>query len=1172
MEDIRNGPFTYPWFVRLRKPLLVVLAVLAVAAMLRFAFIGADLPVFVSSAQDDVYNAPWYVADAQYIAQGRSPAYDGGSLKALWTGYFTLVFWLLGPGVWQGNAGTAVLGMVCVWLIYLLVRRAAGQGPAFIVLLLSATNFILVVYSRTPLPYIGVCAATTLCLYLWYILRSRSWWWLFVPYLLAVAFTLLLKSLCLFVLPVMAITDTLMLLRREGVGFLRRARPYFVVAGAAAVLVVIAFFAYPGFWAYVESRVKAHTEIGVAQWLRGMLSVGFETDYFTQMPLVAFLALLYPALLVMRWRERPEGELQLGLACTIFMIGSMAAFGFLKYRSLHYLIIMSPAMLILSALCVRELAATSRLGGTRRDLPALTVGFLLVTYLAYQAIAAVTVSLVQSGGPRGLVEGSVGLNVFTEALTLNAYGVGWALPLAAGVALTLVGSWRLVRTRLPQDGLKLPPGLAGRVAVAVVVASVVLNLAFCARFLTQRGYSMEHAIREIPLLLGDEAKITEHGCSFAGYGNRVRTERALFNFNSGMTRAGNPTHLFLNIHRANKRTRPPGPFEESEYVTPVAVLIIKHSHAILYRCRKGLPPEYRLSAYEQALELLRQGRPEPALQKLREEIERYPASGVLRSAVGVALLQMGRPGQAVCELRKALALVPEDFTANSYLAAGLTLTGRYGEALEKLEWMKNYYPFVPDLKRMVFDYRESLLTAGGAGDAGATRKLLESVFLLLSGYPPGLRVSAEDNRDVALPQPSPELLKALRERPEAREAAGARARFEAALDARDFERAAGAVNLLARLSGRRKPLVQSIRELYPIGATSAYPLDSLDISGEFVRRRMFYWRVASAIAAGKASEEDRILGAFDWVVRNAWPLHASSTLSGRTPYEVALSGSAVVGETGWLLCTILENLGIPAVFFDIQFENEPRLLPLVAAGSGRWYLFAPDAGLALAVKDTSRVATVDDLLEGRAALPGEEPLQVAPSGGIIMILPAEAQAYLHGAAVLEDMLKRDHLRCHRKAGDLEVFASLASAAAGTENARFHIWRYPFLVETGLETSIRSLIETNERKSDEDTYLKARTLQLTGRYAEALALLGGQPAREFALILAEARLGAGDSEGALKVLEGTSFKGSRADRTAYVAGSALAALGRNSDAAQAFRRITGPRAALGAFLAEKALGK
>ena len=95
----------------LKRPAVLIVIFLIIAAIVRFAFVSADLPLSVSRAQDDVYNAAWYVQDAQYIVQGRQVLYDEGTFKLLWTGYFTAVFFLLGVGTWQANAGAALLGI-----------------------------------------------------------------------------------------------------------------------------------------------------------------------------------------------------------------------------------------------------------------------------------------------------------------------------------------------------------------------------------------------------------------------------------------------------------------------------------------------------------------------------------------------------------------------------------------------------------------------------------------------------------------------------------------------------------------------------------------------------------------------------------------------------------------------------------------------------------------------------------------------------------------------------------------------------------------------------------------------------------------------------------------------------------------------------------------------------
>ena len=195
--------------------------------------------------------------------------------------------------------------------------------------------------------------------------------------------------------------------------------------------------------------------------------------------------------------------------------------------------------------------------------------------------------------------------------------------------------------------------------------------------------------------------------------------------------------------------------------------------------------------------------------------------------------------------------------------------------------------------------------------------------------------------------------------------AALRARFSAALEGGDFEQAAGAAYEFSRLRASTLGAAATLAEMYPIGSSALYPLRSLRLSGDFVERRLFYRAAAESIAADRGSDGAKLLAAFDWTVRNIWPLERSGGLSGLAPREIALAGSGGDREAGWVFCTVVENLGLRAVLLDLKTAGVREPLHLAAAnclqhGDG-WYVFDPGAGLPLTSDGNLNVATLEEL-------------------------------------------------------------------------------------------------------------------------------------------------------------------------------------------------------------------
>jgi len=125
-----------------------------------------------------------------------------------------------------------------------------------------------------------------------------------------------------------------------------------------------------------------------------------------------------------------------------------------------------------------------------------------------------------------------------------------------------------------------------------------------------------HVPGEIQAMVGENAKLSEHGSTLAGYGNQLEIARVSFDFRSGVAHARDVTHLLVNYYNVY-RFRDNLAIED-EYTIPVGILTVKRAPTILYRL-KNLPAHYRMSEYEKGVQLLQDGQPALALEKFREE-------------------------------------------------------------------------------------------------------------------------------------------------------------------------------------------------------------------------------------------------------------------------------------------------------------------------------------------------------------------------------------------------------------------------------------------------------------------------------------------------------------------------------------------------------------------------
>jgi hypothetical protein len=126
----------------------------AIAACLRLVFLDADPPGYqhVTSGSFATDEGIWSFLAREWAqghdAFGHSESLTG-SLSLPYTVAQTAMFKLFGVGLVQVRLTCALLGSLLPPLFFLLGRRIFGVVPAFLMALLLATNFLLIMYQRT---------------------------------------------------------------------------------------------------------------------------------------------------------------------------------------------------------------------------------------------------------------------------------------------------------------------------------------------------------------------------------------------------------------------------------------------------------------------------------------------------------------------------------------------------------------------------------------------------------------------------------------------------------------------------------------------------------------------------------------------------------------------------------------------------------------------------------------------------------------------------------------------------------------------------------------------------------------------------------------------------------------------------------------------------------------
>jgi len=109
----------------------------------------------------------------------------------------------------------------------------------------------------------------------------------------------------------------------------------------------------------------------------------------------------------------------------------------------------------------------------------------------------------------------------------------------------------------------------------------------------------------------------------------------------------------------------------------------KYKHCCLLRetGQAEAPHQRSPSDEELGIALMRQGKPEEAVARLRKALAKTPNHPVAHNNLGIALLMLGRTQEAAACYRTALAIAPDHFDSHCNLGNALLLEGRADEAV-----------------------------------------------------------------------------------------------------------------------------------------------------------------------------------------------------------------------------------------------------------------------------------------------------------------------------------------------------------------------------------------------------------------------------------------------------------------------------------------------------------
>lgn len=587
----------------LRREKILLLVLLALALGLRIFQIQADVPFRISIDRGIDTDWAWYLSDAfaQVSAVNADSAVPPTYNRPWITGYATAYFKLFGVSWMSLGLLNLLPGMLVVVLLGEVLRRQFGTAAALVGVLLAATNYLLVMYSRTPLIYIWVCVveiAVGLCLTL-----KPFRFGLLIALTLAIGAALTLKA------PVFIFAAAAFFAAAVSWPHSAWSRRYLTAMMVLALVLLVIFLGsdisvnfkqllqgYATHWTTFEGLYKETARLG------------FDLQNYLYAPMPGVFALAYFAclLLALRWLQERQPPTTMDLYFVAVFIFGHGGFLLVSHRPTRFLLVLiAPAIY----LCIRaaQLMAALLHGPATKQRPlavfmiaslwAFPLCFAVAqNYLVMQSAASVAQQMLRSLGLADLGALLIGALVLLAMKTLlpkSTSKFAWEKRLLAGVSLLAL------------------PGL------------VLYGI-----WLRDLSFTWRDARRDLQQILPPHAGITGTYASSLGSGQglTVRNITAAVKFLDAYLAAVRERRVqYLAIEKSEDEAirwvRP----DFFNHVERLETFYIRGLEVFVYRFREveHLPE----SAYEAGLHALRQRRFEEAKRLFEQSHHEFPLAG-----------------------------------------------------------------------------------------------------------------------------------------------------------------------------------------------------------------------------------------------------------------------------------------------------------------------------------------------------------------------------------------------------------------------------------------------------------------------------------------------------------------------------------------------------------------
>ncbi|MDX1617035.1 MAG: glycosyltransferase family 39 protein [Candidatus Promineifilaceae bacterium] len=462
-----------------------IVIIFLLAAALRLYALEADAPLHMSiypglsndgiqtiaAARDKIVFGSWLTPHAM---SNRTLYHNFPAMS--WLGY--LFFRLFGLGYWQANLISVVTGLLAIAFTGAFARDHFGRRTAVLAMLFMATNYLFIVYNRTPIVYTTLAAVMAFALYLWGKgLLTHGLHWYIAALVVALFGIFYVKILGVVLIPALVAGLLVAGQRRQ----LISRRTAFISALLTLAIIPVVYLlleaSAPRVATVLQSyfrvafsrtfRFTANPAENVEFFFRSVLQFGIFSSIFVRMlPLfvLSYGFLFYRSAQLLS-RQRPRLSIA-ELMLLVFAASTFFVLMFNRGQPTRYYVVLIPPMSLTAALALDRWLRSERLRLPEqfgRFYPLIIM--LGLAYLVYQLLVAAHKLLMVARLGTGLAD----YQAIVDPIRLIQL---FAVSLIAGLALALLFVWRVKGRGEPQIQL---PGRRARLAVAALLVLLVIG-------------------------------------------------------------------------------------------------------------------------------------------------------------------------------------------------------------------------------------------------------------------------------------------------------------------------------------------------------------------------------------------------------------------------------------------------------------------------------------------------------------------------------------------------------------------------------------------------------------------------------------------------------------------------------------------------------------------------